>query len=27
VGPMRMAYATALAAVKSAAHRLDYLLN
>jgi hypothetical protein len=24
---MRMAYATALAAVKSAAHRLDYLLN
>jgi heat-inducible transcriptional repressor len=27
VGPMRMAYATALAAVRSAAHHLDYLLN
>ncbi len=27
VGPMRMAYATALAAVKSAAHHLDHLLN
>ena len=27
VGPMRMAYSTALAAVRSAAHHLDYLLN